>query len=161
MKAVAFICTAIIYIATNNLVGQQVSNNPDPIILPIIQLDAMRYSLDQSDNKILIKDDTITLQLVYDGKAYRFNYQTTDDALLSGSVDTSGIVYDLSIEACGKKFNYNFYVEYDRNLKKTELKEIYQLQEINSGTPIMISKNQKQVYLNKARESIAEFIELL
>lgn len=160
MKAFVVIVWTIIYIATNDLAGQQISNNPDPIILPIIQLEAMQYSLDQSENKILIKDDTVTLQLVYDGKAYRFNYQT-NDALLSGSVDTSGIVYDLSIEACGKKFNYNFYVEYDRNLKKTELKEIYQLQEIVSGIPIMISKNQKLEYLNKARESIAEFIELL
>lgn len=150
----------IIYIATNDLAGQQISNNPDPIILPVKQMEAMQFSLDQSDNKILIKDDTITLQLVYDSKAYRFNYQTTE-ALLSGSIDTSGIVYDLSIEACGKKFNYNFYVEYDRNLKKTKLKEIYQLQEIDSGTTIMITKNQKQEYLNKARESIVEFIELM
>ena len=160
MKVFVVIVWTIIYIVTNDLAGQQISNNPSPIILPIVQLEAMQYSLDQSDNKILIKDDTVIFQLVYDGKAYRFNYQTTE-AMLTGSIDTSGIVYDLSIEACGKKFNYNFYVEYDRNLKKTELKEIYQLQEIDSGTPIMISKNQKQEYLNKARESIGEFIELL
>lgn len=140
--------------------GQQVSNNPDPIILPIKQLEAIQYSLDQSENKILIKDDTITLQLVYDGKAYRFNYQTTE-ALISGSVDTSGIVYDLSVEACGKKFNYNFYAEYDRNMKKTELKEVYQLQEIDSGVPIMISRGQKSDYLEKARNYITQFVELL
>lgn len=145
---------------TNDLYGQQISNNPDPVIIPVVQLKTMQYSLEQSDNKILIKDDTVTLQLVFDNKAYRFTYQTTD-AILSGAIDTLGILFDLSIEACGKKFNYNFIGEYNLAQKKTEVKEVYQLQEIDSGIPIMITKKQKSDYLEKARNCITQFIELL